>query len=433
MEAREVDMEVQCGSLIKTWRKKSHLSYKDLSMRSGVSAATLSRWEAGRTQPRMAELEAVLSALQVSAMERQQALALMEAPRAIQKLRETAGAGPPVSGDLLRTMRLRRGWTQQETARRAGILQGTLARWESSQDWPSSERLHTLCYVLQAHTEELLALTQGILTAAGSSPIPDTALDRDTLQRRVTQYLFYSPIADLEFLALEAQLWHLSRRHEAAQIQLSYTYGRHARYLAEHQRFEEAASFVARFQQMANSGYRDDTGWADAILAASRIAGAGGRSLHLNRAVNLLYTSAARSPIVQNKAYQAWIASEIALYLAKLGHTETALVQSRCAIQVTDGLDSIEAWYRRGDYAKVLLQLGRHQEALDECSACLVIAGGMPERIPFLFTGVRALLGGRQFTAAADWLQEIDSIIDAYPKAIHYRALADTLRQRLDE
>lgn len=420
-------MVVQYGEILKTWRTNKRLSYKDLSNRSGVSRATLARWETGRTQPRMAELEAVLAVLQISADQRQEVLALLEAPRAVQQLRATAGAGPPVSGDLLRAMRLRRGWTQQETAGRAGIPQGTLARWESSQDWPSVARLHTLCYALEAHTEELLALTQGLLVA---TPSRDTVLDSDEINARVTHSLFYSPVADLEFLALEAQLWHISHRHEAAQIQLSFTYCRHARYLAEHQRFEEAALYVTRVQQMASSGYRDETAWADAVVAASRIAGAGGRPIQLKRALNLLHVWAERFTMDQYRAHKAWMNSEIALYLAKMGHAESALMQSKRAIQGTEGLDSIEGWYRRGDYAKVLQQLGRYQEAVEECSGCLRMASGMPERIPFLLTGVQALLGAGQLEAAGDWLHEVDQIIDAHSEANHYRGPADILRLR---
>lgn len=245
--------------------------------------------------------------------------------------------------------------------------------------------------------------------------------------------MLYSPLADLEFLALEAQLWHVSRTHEAAQLSLSHTYGAHARYLAEHRRFEEAAHYVERTQRLASSGWRDGIGWSGAIIAASRIAGSGGRPVDLKRALNLLHTWVERSPIVQHREYQAWMVGEIAVYLSQMGYAERALLQSKRAIQETAGLNGIEGWYRRGDYAKVLLQLGRYQEALDECAACLGMASGQPERVPFLFTGVQALLGARRSAQAADWLQQIDRIIAAYPNANHYRKSADALRERLQD
>ena len=182
-------MTSHVGELLKAWRKRKKLTCDHLSHRSGISRTTLTRWEAGQTQPRMAELEAVLTALEVSFAQRQEAFAHIEAPRAVQRLREVAGASPPVRGDLLRAMRLRQGWTQQETAARSGIAQGTLARWERSEDWPSSERLHTLCFALNAQEVELVALTQGIVTTA----LPVQAmLDNETVRTTVAHFMFSS-------------------------------------------------------------------------------------------------------------------------------------------------------------------------------------------------------------------------------------------------
>jgi transcriptional regulator with XRE-family HTH domain len=421
-------MVIHFGELLKTWRKQKKLSYKDLSMLSGVSGATLARWESGRTQPRMAEMDAVLNSLQVPAAQREQALALLETPRAVQRLRETAGAGPPVSGDLLRAMRLRRGWTQQETAQRAGIAQGTLARWERSLDWPSAERLHTLCYVLEAHEDELLALLRGQFVS--TAPL-ETAPDPDEVRAQVTQAMFYSPLADLEFLGLEAQLWQVSRRHEGAQLQLSHAVGFHARYLAIHQRFEEAAHYVERTQQLASSGYRDDLGWSAAVMAASRVAASGGQPLHLKRAINILHNWVDRAPIAENRGYQAWIISEVALYMLRMGHGETALLQSKRAIRIGSSTEGVEGWWRRGDHAKILLQTGRYDEALDECSDCLSHVHPIQEGVHFRLTGVEALLALSRFAEAADWLRRIYEIIDEYPAASHHRAAADALRQRL--
>src|SRR5437899_3171633 len=110
-------MNLHVGELLKAWRKQKKVTRKHLSLESGISLATVKRWETGQTQPRLAELEAVLSALHVSSAQRQEALALVNAPRAVQRLREMTGTGPPLRGDLLRAMRVRQGWTQQETAK----------------------------------------------------------------------------------------------------------------------------------------------------------------------------------------------------------------------------------------------------------------------------------------------------------------------------
>ena len=152
-------MTSSIGNFIKAWRKAKKFTGKNLAHQAGISRTTLSRWEAGQTQPRMTELEAVLLVLEVSPAQRLEALSHMEAPRAIKLLREVGGEACPVRGDLLRIMRLRRGWTQQETAKRTGIAQSTLARWERTEDWPSAERLQLLCHALYANEAELAALS----------------------------------------------------------------------------------------------------------------------------------------------------------------------------------------------------------------------------------------------------------------------------------
>src|SRR5688572_1766966 len=98
------------GTLLREWRTSRGLSLGGLALKASVGKATLSRWESGASRPRIAELEAVLDALRSSPAQRLEALAGIEAPRAAQRLRAAPAGGPPVRGDLLRAMRLRRGW-----------------------------------------------------------------------------------------------------------------------------------------------------------------------------------------------------------------------------------------------------------------------------------------------------------------------------------
>ena len=103
--------------MLRDLRKARGLSQGELSRRAGVSDSTLSRWESGKFAPDIPELEAVLGALSATDSERQAVLRTFHAPRAIRRLREITGAAaPPVGGDLLWAMRLRKGWTQTETA-----------------------------------------------------------------------------------------------------------------------------------------------------------------------------------------------------------------------------------------------------------------------------------------------------------------------------
>ena len=157
-----------------------------LAQKAGVHASTLSRWEAGQRQPSLHELERILEALGASSLQRIEVLRGVEAPRAIRRLRELSPQrSPTVSGDLLRAMRMRQGWTQAETATRIGVSQGRLSKWECSEDWPSTERLHTLCYTLQAHAEEVVLLTRGTLQLSDGS---NSTLSPEAWRERIAKH-----------------------------------------------------------------------------------------------------------------------------------------------------------------------------------------------------------------------------------------------------
>jgi transcriptional regulator with XRE-family HTH domain len=107
----------QIGVFIRELRRARQISLGRLAERAAVAKSTLSRWEAGVFQPRLPELEAVLAALQASPVQREQAIARVQAPRAVEQLRrdwaqssELLGEDPdafPAGGDLLRAMRRR--------------------------------------------------------------------------------------------------------------------------------------------------------------------------------------------------------------------------------------------------------------------------------------------------------------------------------------
>src|SRR5262245_60758231 len=119
-----------------------------LAQKAGVSKAALSQWEAGSRLPRVAELEAVLDALGAPPSQRALALASIDAPRALRRLRSpgaNAGLGPPsAAGDLLRAMRLRRGWTQEQVAAQVGVVRNAVARWERGDRLPSAGQIQAL-------------------------------------------------------------------------------------------------------------------------------------------------------------------------------------------------------------------------------------------------------------------------------------------------
>src|SRR5579871_6714188 len=112
-------MQNRIGPFLLDLRRARQMSLGQLAARAHVAASTLSRWETGAYQPRLPELEAVLTALCASPEQRERALGLLDAPRGVQRLRVEAeevaaerGDDPVVpicGGDLLRALRKRRG------------------------------------------------------------------------------------------------------------------------------------------------------------------------------------------------------------------------------------------------------------------------------------------------------------------------------------
>lgn len=180
------------SDLLRKWRTEREFSLRSLSQQAAIGKSTLSDWERGKAEPRLHELERVLSAMGVSQTQRKQALGRLEAPGALQRLARE-GDSPPVAGDMLRAMRVRCGMTQERAAQLAGASQSMIARWERSEDRPSEERLHALCRALGAHPEETVALLCGRFVS--SSPLKPP-FDNDALNLRryfLTCKAFFTP------------------------------------------------------------------------------------------------------------------------------------------------------------------------------------------------------------------------------------------------
>src|SRR5262245_23148534 len=105
-------MTAGLGAYLKEQRTGRVMTLDQVASSAQVSRRTLLRWEAGATLPRLPELEAVLQALGLTGLQRRHALALIEAPRAVLRLRQESRQdavgeelGPlPLAGDLLRAM-----------------------------------------------------------------------------------------------------------------------------------------------------------------------------------------------------------------------------------------------------------------------------------------------------------------------------------------
>ena len=233
------------GEWLQSQRRDKRLSLRALAQSAGVGRSTLSDWEAGKSLPRLPELEAVCSTLDVSPEERQTVLREMETPRALQRLQSESSfyypdfverAGHlPHGGDLLKALRLRNRWTLQEAAQRMEVRQTTLGRWEKGEHFPDAAKLQTVCFVYGASEQEIVALTCGrySLDHTSSALLPPEALEhrfRTELEPLELSAEIH-PGKEAAFLSMEAALYPHALRNKTVRPLLAEVYAHHANYL----------------------------------------------------------------------------------------------------------------------------------------------------------------------------------------------------------
>lgn len=211
------------GLFIQGLRLSRRLSQRAVASRANIANSTLSRWERGLSTPNVAELDSVLNVVRASQAQRVHAFRLISEPRAIRRLKHDGQHWASISGDLLRAMRMRGGRSQADVASKLAISQAMLAKWEASEDWPSLEKLHALCFELGAHPEELEALTLGRFSPR---TLTENSADRAQLHADIEKT---PELLDLRFLAFlakfdEASLQSTSVKKEFVDGCIDYAY-----------------------------------------------------------------------------------------------------------------------------------------------------------------------------------------------------------------
>ena len=246
------------GELIKALRKARGLSTEKLASKADVAPSTLYRWQKGKFQPKLIELHAVLAVLEASAEERDRAVALLDAPRSTRVLSAKALKGyvlpgvMPGIGDLLRALRIRRGWTARQLAAELKIATERVSRWETSQTPSPPDRLQELLLLLKASSNEQAALMKYrvVLPLADSLTSLDACEQHlDTLRQQA--YGCASSPRDLSFLSLEAHLWPLAQRNPTALRLLVLTSLTHAEWLLGQGRLPEMNRLAERAMEAA--------------------------------------------------------------------------------------------------------------------------------------------------------------------------------------
>lgn len=425
-------MAQQVGMLLWEMRAATGLSLGKLARKAGISKSALSQWETGARQPRAVELQAVLDALGVSDAQRSLVFSHIDAPRANRYLRQQntlPGLGaPPMMGELLRALRLRKGWTQAQTASSLGIDGSTIARWECGERQIATELLQQLCYVLEAREEELVALTTGAFhmpyldegtTWSEVEPILRQRLD-DTIISK-------SPgLEDLHYFTLRRESWKWAAAETRARHLLAQTSLFQAQFASHNGRWKETKELVKRaITVLPDPKQYPDLVLRAAILSATAAVYDNRRPLP-ERGIHLLQTLREQSRLPD---YTAWIISSMAHYAMMAGHSDSGLRWSREAYEVaTHGAEPIEIYLRSLDYGRMLIRAGRASEALRLLPA--PTQGFAVNKVNVMLAHAEAHFRVGSRIDAQAWLHQAYPVIDAHALTV-LRLQADVLSAQL--
>jgi transcriptional regulator with XRE-family HTH domain len=404
------------GAYLRELRTSRQVALSRLAERAQISRTTLTRWEAGGSQPRLPELEAVLTALGTSAAERERTLALVQAPRAVRRLREETttatlrgsleDAAMPTGGDLLRAMRRRRGLSLEQVAARLRLTPGTVSRWEQGKTFPPLDRREALFDVLGAHPGERAALSsQGLqlFVPRAEEPISLERLEWQLLVLHECAGRGEKTLMDLRLLTLEAQIWPLAGRLRTARRLLAQTYTAHAEWLRTWGRAVESRQCAERALDLVRWEFPPERFWLGAILATVNRDSAA-RAVEQIR----LWLDAAADPAWETALYR-----ELADGLSQCGQFDAALTCIRHARQAAERLSEwLPIRLANEVHVGILLRAGRTGDVLP-----LLPQDEHPDphqRVFETYNWVTVLrdLGDR--AGAHDWLNRAYAIIREY-------------------
>lgn len=428
------------GELLQRMRQARRLSQERLASLAQVTDRALRYWEADRQQPRAVELESVLKALEALPQERAQVYALLTDARRARLTRKLdivpnvppALLGPlPGLGDLLRAMRQRRGWTQEQVADAMRVNRATVIRWESTRSLPPTEEMERLCLLLKASPEERTALH--IRRLSPSSWVPQLTLEECRVQyemiaRHRSGQSSFGPLMDLHMLALKRQLRFLLNESSEALRLLAQLETQHGWWLYMQGRKSEASTGTWRALNLARGNLAPEPFWVGALNLLSGHAASGGQKPE--QALRLLSPWLRLLPA----AFHPFLLCDMALYAGQAHRPEEAahlLQQAEQALLRRSRAGAEDHWYLhwyvRMTAARVFLSGGKAVEALNRLPTTDLEGDG---RIVSLLIGAEAALAAGEKNLAARTLSEAQTLLTVMPLP-HRQSKLQELTQRL--
>lgn len=410
-------MEPTLGNYLRQLRLAAAFSMNQLAQKAQISQSTISRWEADKNRPSIQELESVLSALGASELQTKYALTKLNAPRAVMRLKETQGDlllwgnRAPAYGDLLRAMRLRKGWTLDECARLIGVQKSAVSRWENSDALPSSDHLHALCHALGAHPREMIALTSGHVHLHTWEPPLRSCDGFDARLGALQEDVWHGErdLMDLRFLSLQAQLRHATDRLPMAENLLSKTFTTYSQWLSFEGRIAESERYAYRALNRVQKEIRQEPFWIWNVQSIVRsLQHKQGRKGAV-QAVRLLQEWL---PIAHSWAnYEIWLMRGLSEVLSHLGQGEEAAQVSQQAYERAHYLDNQgEFNHARNDHAQVLIQAGKAAQAMEILPTDI---GQVPlQQIQNALIWAWAYIGVEKWKEAEQWLSQAYQVVD---------------------
>lgn len=413
------------GDLLRALRQKQRLSQEQVAIKAQVTARALRYWEANQQQPRDVELESLLKALKATPQERTQIYAQLSEPRRIRLMQSVENMenvssrllGPlPGIGDLIRALRIRRGWTQEPFARAMGISRATVIRWEATRTLPSEEDIQRLTLLLRAAPEECAALYARRLSPTSWNTqltLEECREQAELLAQVRSGENALLPLADLYNLALKRQVRSLLGQSQEAMRLLARIEVHHGWWLFMQGRAAEACAGNWRALHLMRDVSSPDMFWMGAlnILAANAASGPRGPESGIQLLAPYLHQFPA--------AFHPYLLCDMALYAGRAQQNEEArhlLERARRTLPEPEKA-RLQApwyahWYLRMTSARVLLSLGKPLEALS----------GLPElplrgdsRINELLVWAETSLAAGEKNMASRYLSEAQEVLLKMP------------------